>query len=60
MDEIVQQAIEEADCPCDGGQPTLLGVLGNLVHLRCRNCGMDWSVDVRPQQESQDTQPQVQ
>lgn len=31
------------DCPQCGGEAILLGVLGNLAHLRCRDCGWDFS-----------------
>lgn len=32
-------------CPaCNADLPMLLGVLGNLAHLRCCNCGIDYSV----------------
>jgi len=27
------------------GPLTLLGKLGNLTHYRCRNCGMDTSIE---------------
>ena len=29
-------------CPGCGGPGTPLGVLGNLAHFRCRNCGLDF------------------
>ncbi len=28
----------------------LLGILGNLIHFRCRDCGVDWS-DEAPEAE---------
>ncbi len=31
------------ECPACGGDLELLGYLGNLMHCRCRNCGMDCS-----------------
>lgn len=32
-------------CPvCQSKAATKLGTLGNLTHLRCRDCGMDYSV----------------
>lgn len=32
-------------CPaCDGDRPTLLGRLGRRLWLRCRWCGIDFSV----------------
>jgi transcription elongation factor Elf1 len=31
-------------CPaCNADMPILLGVLGNIAHLRCRCCGIDYS-----------------
>ena len=34
------------ECPiCDADMPILLGVLGDLAHLRCRDCGMDFNID---------------
>ena len=36
------------DCPmCGAGMPTLLGVLGNLAHLRCQDCGTNFNIDNR-------------
>jgi hypothetical protein len=31
-------------CPACEGEPTLLGQLGRRTHLRCRDCGMDYSI----------------
>jgi transposase-like protein len=32
-------------CPaCNADMPVLLGILGPLAHLRCRHCGVDYSV----------------
>lgn len=41
-DEAVADAAAE-DCAMCGGPLQLLGQLGNRIHLRCRNCGMDCS-----------------
>jgi hypothetical protein len=30
-------------CKLCGGQLSLLGKLGNLLHYRCRQCGAMWS-----------------
>lgn len=30
-------------CPTCGGEGQYLGVLGNLMHFRCRQCGMDYN-----------------
>jgi transposase-like protein len=39
------------NCPiCDGGTGAVeLGVLGNLQHLRCIDCGLDFHVEVYPE-----------
>jgi rubredoxin len=31
------------NCPMCNGEPNLLGSLGNLTRLRCRNCGLDYN-----------------
>lgn len=37
----------EFECTaCGSNEASQLGVLGNLVHLRCRSCGMQSSVTV--------------
>ena len=37
--------MSEPSCPaCDSFDATFLGTLGRLDHLRCRDCGMDYSV----------------
>ena len=33
------------DCTICGGQLNSLGALGNLDHLRCRDCGMEFSTE---------------
>lgn len=38
-----EEEYEIAECPVCGGPGLLLGQLGNRVHYRCRNCGMDFS-----------------
>jgi len=35
------------ECPMCGGEGTELGGLGFRMHYRCRDCGMDYSVDTR-------------
>jgi hypothetical protein len=32
-------------CPECGGPGIALGTLGYILHLRCRDCGMDFHVD---------------
>ena len=50
MDETREPEFDIADlydiapCPMCGGIPFILGLLGRLLHLRCRDCGMDYSV----------------
>lgn len=34
------------DCPDCGGPAVLLGALGNIVWLRCRDCGSTYAEDV--------------
>jgi transcription elongation factor Elf1 len=34
-------------CPMCGGQPALLGTLGNLTWLRCINCGWEFTAKVK-------------
>jgi len=33
------------ECPMCGGEGSELGSLGWRLHFRCRDCGMDYSVD---------------
>lgn len=33
----------EVYCPQCDGMPMLLGMLGNVAHLRCRDCGWTFS-----------------
>ena len=40
---------EIISCPLCGGQPTLLGKLGNVTWLRCRHCGADFTADLEPE-----------
>lgn len=36
------------ECPQCGGEGYFLGVLGDLLHFRCRDCGSDWSESLVP------------
>ena len=36
--------MSQFECPQCGGDGTLLGQLGTVHHLRCRDCGWDYSV----------------
>ena len=38
----------DPQCPACGGEPALLGDLGTLRHLRCQQCGWDWSIPAPP------------
>jgi transcription elongation factor Elf1 len=41
---------EMTGCPMCGGQPALLGKLGNLTWLRCVNCGATFTAaDTEPE-----------
>jgi hypothetical protein len=42
LDELDENE-EQKTCPQCGGQPMLLGKLGNITHLRCRACGWDFT-----------------
>ena len=37
-------------CPVCDGEGEVLGQLGNLIHYRCRACGMDFSTDADPRE----------
>lgn len=37
--------LESAICPSCQGESAVLGVLGNLLWRRCRDCGIDFSVN---------------
>lgn len=45
--------LQEDTCPQCGGQGVALGTLGYVLHLRCRECGWDFSVDA-PDQEDEE------
>jgi len=40
-------------CPMCSGEGQPLGQLGNLMHYRCRNCGMQFSQEAEPPMESE-------
>lgn len=48
MFELVEDPNEQ--CGLCGSFLTVLGVLGNMFHQRCRGCGMDWSRELRPEE----------
>lgn len=40
------------ECPaCGSNYASLLGSMGNLTHLRCRDCGATYSTDVEANNE---------
>lgn len=41
------EEIELPVCPLDGGVGVPLGALGNRLHFRCRQCGMNFSHERR-------------
>jgi len=41
-------------CPACDGEGEVLGQLGNLIHYRCRACGMDFSTDADPREAERD------
>jgi uncharacterized Zn finger protein len=41
-----REVIRMLECPaCGSNEAVLLGQLGQRVHLRCRDCGIGYSVD---------------
>lgn len=42
-DELEDYARQLAACPACNGDGSSLGVLGNLIHYRCRDCGAQYS-----------------
>lgn len=52
--------MNECGCPMCGGDGMLLGQLGNVHQLRCRNCGWNYSVvggDFSVDEDEDDGQP---
>jgi len=43
MDSSDEVEDDDSECVLCSGNLVVLGTLGNRVHLRCRNCGMDQS-----------------
>lgn len=43
--DVRDEYLNEYACPQCGGQGVALGTLGMVLHLRCRQCGWDFSVD---------------
>ena len=37
-----KQSDEQPTCPVCGGDAVLLGEMGNMLWMRCRNCGIDF------------------
>ena len=50
---------EYESCPQCGGPGTLLGKMGRLTHLRCRDCGWDYSVEPDEQFERTEMQDAI-
>ena len=44
--EDVEDVSDDVGCAICDGPLVPLGALGNTLHLRCRNCGMDQSREV--------------
>lgn len=42
---------DASDCPACGGVGAHLGTLGNRLHCRCQDCGMDFSTTVQVTQQ---------
>ncbi len=46
--------MEDLECPLCGGPLIPLGILGRLLHTRCRNCGMSCTREVPEPDEDED------
>lgn len=46
--------MEPPTCSTCGGIGNYLGQLGNLIHFRCRQCGMQFSIDAPEPDDDQD------
>ncbi len=59
--DALESKTASGQCPQCGGPSTMLGQLGNRVHYRCRNCGMDHSSEYEDEQpgEFQDFEEQM-
>lgn len=45
--KVYSSSVMNSSCPICGGLAEVLGVLGNLKHLRCRSCGAQFSRRVK-------------
>jgi transcription elongation factor Elf1 len=45
LEEVIDDQIPEeiSDCPLCGGQRGVIGKLGKIIHIECRNCGMKFT-----------------
>lgn len=41
----IDDFVADPNCPTCGGPGALLGALGRRVHFRCRDCGLDFSLE---------------
>lgn len=46
--------MDESFCYLCGGELVPLGTLGHRLHLNCRNCGMQFSRVLEPQEQEDD------
>lgn len=53
LDALESKTAHGGQCPMCGGPSTMLGQLGNRVHYRCRNCGMDHSTEFTPEERGE-------
>lgn len=44
----------DAECPMCGGPPAYTVPFGTLLQCRCRNCGVNYSIDLPEDQEEED------
>lgn len=56
IDATVGEALADDGLPCAacGGPLTFLGVLGGTIHFRCRDCGLDQSMERKECEVSHD------
>ena len=58
MNDVDPRDVDEPgdySCPYCGGDSFVLGTLGMMLHLRCRNCGGDFSMESPDLQDEPDT-----
>lgn len=54
-DLIAEQQISE--CPLCGGPRGIIGKLGKIIHIECRNCGMKFTKDTSKREKIDSKSP---